>query len=248
MLLLLIDCTCWLTYYIDFPFASGIHRSIEILRRPSKADIVDFQIQADANGHFECCIEYRNKCMIIGGSSTSQRRVIIARLYDDQQLSADGTQWEKGQCIWDMERELVGDTMTTATSKITFVDTINDIQTWSAELPNLYTLTISLYYEDATVMERNGTNGLVCTQSESCRIGFRTINIVSPGIVYINNKRIKNFAGMNRHEHDPDHGKVVSLQRMEQDICLLKYVKLALFYLLNSWKTLMLTLVVISSH
>lgn len=150
--------------------------------------------------------------------------MIIARIYNDQQFTADGTQWKEGQCIWEMEQLLLDETVATTTSKVLFVDTIKNVHTWSAEIPNLYTLTISLYYEDvlATDSGNQGTNELTCTQSESCRIGFRTINIVSPGIIYINNKRIKTFAGMNRHEHDPDHGKVVSIQRMQQDICLLK--------------------------
>ena len=146
-------------------------------------------------------------------------------MYNDQQLSADGTQWQEGQCIWEMERPLVDDMDLTSNSKITLVDTIQNVHDWSAEIPNLYTLTISLYYEDDPATDQNETKALVCTQSESCRVGFRTINIVSPGIIYINNKRIKNFAGMNRHEHDPDYGKVVSIPRMEQDICLLKYVR-----------------------
>ena len=202
----------------DHWYLSGIHRSIEIIRRPSQADIVDFQIQADANGHFECCIEHRRS------SNSRNRRVIIARIYNDQQLSADGTQWEEGQCIWQMEHPLLEESTTTSTSKITLVDTIQNVKTWTAETPNLYTLTVSLYYETTTTTDNDSAEAkeLKCTQSESCRIGFRTINIVSPGIIYINDRRIKNFAGMNRHEHDPDHGKVVSLRRMEEDICLLK--------------------------
>ena len=192
------------------------------MRRPSKADIVDFQIQADANGHFECCVEYRNKK---SSSHKNSRRVIIARIYNDQQLTADGTQWKEGQCIWEMEQPLLSNTETKATSKLLLFDTVKNVHTWSAEIPNLYTFTISLYYEEVPTIDNNsgkGTKELVCTQSESCRIGFRTINIFSPGIIYINNKRVKNFAGMNRHEHDPDHGKVVSIERMQQDICLLK--------------------------
>ena len=217
------ECALSRSHGTSISFTSiGIHRSIEILRRPSKADIVDFQIQADVSGHFECCVEYRNKNDT--SRSIRSRRVIVARIYNDQQLTADGTEWNAGQCIWDMEQPLLDDATTKPTSRVTFVDTIKNVHAWSAEIPNLYTLTISLYYEEEPTADNDGmeTKEFVCTQSESCRIGFRTVNIVSPGIIYINNKRIKNFAGMNRHEHDPDHGKVVSVQRMQQDICLLK--------------------------
>jgi Glycosyl hydrolases family 2, TIM barrel domain/Glycosyl hydrolases family 2 len=237
----------------------GIHRSIEIIRRPRTADIVDFQVQADANGHFECCVEYRTRKWHNDSTSvktkdevkaigyedkstiqehhesqsdmnhnydTSTDRLIITRLYNDRQLSADGSEWEAGECIWERQQRISLTSDTRRTARINFTDTIQNIKTWSAEIPNLYTLTISLYehihVSDTTSPIDTNEATLSCLQSESFRIGFRTINILSPGVIYINEKRIKNFSGMNRHEHSPDHGKVVSLESMEQDICLLK--------------------------
>lgn len=254
----------------------GIHRSIEIIRHPAKADIIDFQIQGDCNGHFECSVEYKCKTnqsitttikptktmsslpstatsegvneqtvlqqqdeQSTSVSATSTKKMLIARIYNDQQLTADGDEWVEGQCIWEMQKEIEifnnfdtisrkttknkkkrDEPITKVNSKINFSDTLQNIQPWSAEIPNLYTFTISLYEVD----DNNNTDIVTCVQSESCRIGFRTINILAPGIIYINHQRIKNFAGMNRHEHDPDTGKVVTIQRMKQDICLLKYV------------------------
>jgi Glycosyl hydrolases family 2, TIM barrel domain len=64
-------------------------------------------------------------------------------------------------------------------------------------------------------------------QVESCRVGFRTVDILN-GMVHVNGKRIT-VCGMNRHEHDPDHGKVVGLDQMGRDICLLKYVCLSCY-------------------
>ena len=58
------------------------------------------------------------------------------------------------------------------------------------------------------------------TQVESCRVGFRTVDI-HDGVVRVNGKRIT-ICGLNRHEHDPDHGKVVCVDRMKQDIELMK--------------------------
>jgi beta-galactosidase len=57
-------------------------------------------------------------------------------------------------------------------------------------------------------------------QVESCRVGFRTVEI-KDSMVHVNGRRIT-IAGVNRHEHDPDLGKVVTLERMKQDVILLK--------------------------
>jgi Glycosyl hydrolases family 2, sugar binding domain/Glycosyl hydrolases family 2, TIM barrel domain len=248
-LLTLHDGVVALTLSLSFSL-TGIHRSVEIVRRPSGADLVDFQIQADANGHFECCVEYRRRTSwgsamktakeIAGDASPEEARhsidratpisrMIVTRIYNDQQLSASGDVWESGECIW--ERQLwIDDDRTDekvcnngATGKINIADTLSGIQPWSAELPSLYTLTISMYY----VVDDTGKEdekSWICRQSESCRIGFRTIDIVAPGVVTINGRPARAFAGINRHEHDPDYGKVVSLDRMQQDLCLLKYV------------------------
>jgi beta-galactosidase/beta-glucuronidase len=161
--------------------------------------------------------------------TTSRRRLLVARIYDDEQLSANGDLWRPGECIWESRHTIDDDTanwtsssnynfdslnMAAISAKANFSVTLSNVRLWSSELPNLYTFTISLY--DAEDTE--------CQQSESCRLGFRSVDIRSPGVVYINDQRIKSFSGVNRHEHDPDFGKVVSFDRMKQDLCLLKYV------------------------
>jgi len=80
---------------------------------------------------------------------------------------------------------------------------------WSAETPYLYTLTLTLKDSDGEVVE-----------IESCRVGFREVEI-KDGQLFVNGKSIKLF-GVNRHEHDPDHGRAIPVKRMIQDIKLLK--------------------------
>ncbi|MDD3321915.1 MAG: glycoside hydrolase family 2 TIM barrel-domain containing protein [Paludibacter sp.] len=80
---------------------------------------------------------------------------------------------------------------------------------WTAETPNLYTLLISL--EDST--------GKVIEQVRQ-RIGFRSVEIAN-GQMLINGKPIR-LRGVNRHEHDPKLGKVMTNERMLQDILLMK--------------------------
>ncbi|MFW9943076.1 MAG: glycoside hydrolase family 2 TIM barrel-domain containing protein [Candidatus Thorarchaeota archaeon] len=87
---------------------------------------------------------------------------------------------------------------------------IKNPKKWSAEIPNLYDLVLKL---------RNSANNVV--EVEHCKFGFRQVEIKDDGGFYINGQSIK-FKGVNRHEHDPDHGRAVPHSRMLQDIILLK--------------------------
>jgi beta-galactosidase len=86
---------------------------------------------------------------------------------------------------------------------------VADVKAWSAEIPNLYTLVLSLKDAEGRLVE-----------AESCRVGFRKIE-VKDGKVLINGKSVL-FYGVNRHEHDPDFGRAIPVSRMLQDIMLLK--------------------------
>ncbi len=80
---------------------------------------------------------------------------------------------------------------------------------WSAEQPNLYTAIISLKNEKGQVVEATGT-----------KIGFRRSEIKGKNFL-INGKRVL-VKGVNRHEHDPDRGKVMTRDLMIKDITLMK--------------------------
>lgn len=81
-------------------------------------------------------------------------------------------------------------------------------QKWTAETPNLYTLTAEV---------RKGRKLL---EVIPVRIGFRNV-AVKDGQLLVNGKPIL-IKGVNRHELDPDGGYVVSRERMIQDIKLMK--------------------------
>jgi beta-galactosidase len=164
-----------------------------IVRRPVGADILDYRVQADADGHLGIVVDLKD-------SGVTNRRV-VAKLYSDEQLSPDG-EWKVGDEVWMGEGTGEG-------THCLVCGTVDTPKLWSAEVPNLYTLTLSLV----------GPGGRV-TQVESCRVGFRTVDI-EHGVVLVNGKRIT-VCGVNRHEHDPDHGKVVSVKRMQQDIEVMK--------------------------
>ncbi len=83
------------------------------------------------------------------------------------------------------------------------------VQPWSAEIPALYNLTVALKDAKARTIE-----------VIPLRIGFREVK-VEGGLLKVNGQPIL-VKGANRHEMDPDNGYVVSLERMVQDIRIMK--------------------------
>ena len=85
---------------------------------------------------------------------------------------------------------------------------IPDIMPWSAEQPNLYTLTAEIS-SDIEIIETAET-----------KIGFRTFEL-KDGIMCLNGKRIV-FKGINRHEWNAEGGRVVTEDDMLWDIRFMK--------------------------
>ena len=88
-----------------------------------------------------------------------------------------------------------------------------NIKPWSAEHPNLYRLEIKVLDKKGGVIE----------QLES-HIGFRTVEI-KDGKLLVNGQYVL-IKGVNRHEHDPYTGHVVSRESMERDIALMKQMNI----------------------
>ena len=80
---------------------------------------------------------------------------------------------------------------------------------WTAETPYLYTLRLALKNGEGEVIER-----------AEQRLGFRSVE-VKEGRVLINGAPIR-FRGVNRHEHDPKTARVMTEERMLQDVLLMK--------------------------
>ena len=85
-------------------------------------------------------------------------------------------------------------------------------QKWTAETPNLYTAIISLYDGDKLV------------ESIRQRIGIRKVEIKG-GQLLVNGQPIL-IKGADRHELDPDGGYIVSVERMIQDIRIMKQLNI----------------------
>ncbi len=88
-----------------------------------------------------------------------------------------------------------------------------NVKPWSAEQPNLYTVLITLKDQKGNVLE-------VIRQ----RVGFRHIEIKG-GQLLVNGQPIL-IKGADRHELDPDGGYIVSVERMVQDIRIMKQLNI----------------------
>ncbi|MGW5192121.1 glycoside hydrolase family 2 TIM barrel-domain containing protein [Kribbella sp. NPDC004138] len=80
---------------------------------------------------------------------------------------------------------------------------IPGVEPWSAEVPRLYDAVVELPGERVAL-----------------RIGFRTVEIVD-GVLRVNGRRIV-FHGVNRHEHDPVFGRAVPLERLREELLVMK--------------------------
>ena len=87
--------------------------------------------------------------------------------------------------------------------------TVKNPLKWTAETPNLYTLKLALVDDKGNKIEQVET-----------KIGFRRLEI-KDGRFLVNGVPTR-FRGVNRHEMDPVTGKVMTMERMEKEIRLLK--------------------------
>ena len=90
---------------------------------------------------------------------------------------------------------------------------LTNIKPWSAEHPNLYRLEIKILDKRGKEIEHLENN-----------IGFRTSEI-KDGKLLINGQYVL-IKGVNRHEHDPYTGHVISRESMEKDIALMKQMNI----------------------
>ena len=90
--------------------------------------------------------------------------------------------------------------------------TVPNVDTWSAETPNLYQLKMTIS-DDANATEN--------TETVQVNLGFRTVEIGPEYQLLINGREVI-LKGVNRHETHPDYGRAIPREVMERDIQLMK--------------------------
>ena len=183
----------------DFWRLSGIERSITLYAQP-KTHILDYKVMADLDS------TYQNGVLDV--------EVVIENLTDNVVETKCNTFLHDLGYFYgigdDQYTTLQGHEIKTLHFNILWPD----VQPWTAEKPNLYGLDLSL----ATIDHKSKKHNIV--EEITIPIGFRNIRI-EDGLLKVNGVPVT-IRGVNRHEHDPRTGHVVSVERMEQDILLMK--------------------------
>ena len=184
----------------DYWSLSGIFRSVYLYAKP-KQRIVDWKLTAMPD--LPASIGNVSADVSINSFDGFAKYKIKLSLYDiDGKLLATQTSGVRPHADY---RSYERPTVNTARISIS----IADIIPWSPEKPKLYTAVITLLSADDKEID-----------FESCRVGFRKINIDN-GIIYYNGKRLI-VRGVNRHEHCAEGGRSVSRSQMIEEIKLMK--------------------------
>ena len=183
----------------DFWRLSGIERSITLYVQP-KTHILDYKVVADLDS------TYQNGVLDV--------EVVIENLTDNVVETKCNTFLHDLGYFYgigdDQYSTLQGHEIKTLHFNILWPD----VQPWTAEKPNLYGLDLSL----ATIDHKSKKHNIV--EEITIPIGFRNVKIEN-GQLLVNGVPVT-IRGVNRHEHDPKTGHVVSRERIEQDILLMK--------------------------
>ena len=183
----------------DYWYLSGIFRSVEIFSKP-KLHIYDWKVEAKPD---------------IYGGGTVFADVIVnrAEAFADHKIQMS---------LYDNNKKLLNSDIqpirTNADYRNDYAPSANtarfnikvqDIKLWSPEAPNLYTVVFSLISPENNEFD-----------FESCRTGFRCVEIKN-GVIYFNGTRLL-IRGVNRHEHEAHNGRAVTIEHMTEEIKLMK--------------------------
>ena len=173
---------------------SGIEREVYLYTRP-KVYISDFYAETNLDSTYTKGI-FKGTVAVVNASNEKVSRTVSLEILDN------GKSMFKSSAKIDIP----------ASNSIEFNDKtiLENIKPWSAEIPNLYQLKISL--EDIDLPKNN--------QFINTYIGFKRVEIKNSQVL-INGKAIY-LKGVNRHETDPFTGHVVSKETMLKDITLMK--------------------------
>ena len=129
--------------------------------------------------------------------------------FDICSTESDSGDLELQLILYDVHKRIIVESLVTVNPGVGNVVLKNlDVEAWSHEIPNLYSLLL--------ILKKNEKQLDVLKQ----QVGFRNIEI-SHGVLQLNGKDLT-IKGVNRHEHDPESGHVIDEQSMHLDIQLMK--------------------------
>lgn len=161
----------------DMWWLSGIYRDVELINEPK-------------NAIMDCCVN--------GDLDASYRNGILSMELRTKKEECTGT--------WQLEKEgvrIAEGVFETKECHAHVKAFVENVQTWTAETPELYTVIVRVDGHEARV-----------------RTGFRKIEIKGRNF-RVNNKVIL-LNGINHHDYNPKEGRVVSYEQMKSDVILMK--------------------------
>jgi beta-galactosidase len=183
---------------------SGIFRDVYLAAAP-KFQLYDFFVQTELD---DACrdAELKIRATVRNFSSTVPKEwTLEGRLYDDT-----GTE------VLDHPMAVGVDKLMNRPwlhrGNVPFADLsahVANPRKWTAETPNLYTLTLTLKDDNGGVVE-----------TRSCRVGFRQVEIKDRQL-FINGRAVKLY-GVNRHDFHQLKGKTVPEETMLKDVLMMK--------------------------
>ena len=159
---------------------------------PAQQHIRDFEVQTDLDG------DYRNAELSVKALVTSSKAGKLSVTADLFNTAGAG--------LGSAKAEIEAGTQESAAN---LVMAVKNPAKWSAETPTLYQLLLTLRDASGAVIEVIPTH-----------VGFREVEIEVEQVL-VNGKPVL-IKGVNRHEHDENTAKVVSVESMLRDIKLMK--------------------------
>ena len=175
----------------------GIHRRVYLYSTP-KTHIRDYYIKSEFKGD-----DLSSPMLKIEASIHNyDNKKSIPTVLDISLLAPDG------KTLLNLS-ETISSLKPNDETVIKLSDIVNNPLLWSAEIPNLYTVILSLKNNEGKELEAMST-----------KFGFRKIEIKDKR-VFVNNEQVF-FKGVNRHDTDPKTGKTVSTDLMKKDVLMMK--------------------------
>ena len=114
-----------------------------------------------------------------------------------------------GRVIYESQSKGIQSVLGRYKKEVSFENDIPEVKQWSAEIPNLYTLYLTLKDQSGKVIQVVPT-----------KVGFKSIELKGANVL-VNGKRVF-FKGVNRHEHHPRTGHTLSKEDMRKDMEMMK--------------------------
>ncbi len=176
----------------DMWFFSGIYREVYIYSEP-KITIWDFYARAQLDEEYKdgkLDIEINLRNFTENSSAVFADVLFMEDKEDPQIIGSEQIIVQPGE------------------SYFNFSHIVPEPRQWSAEIPNLYRISVVLRTQEK----------IICVKSS--RIGFKRVE-KKGNILYINGQPIL-IKGVNRHDYDPDNGWAVPKKRYIADLTLMK--------------------------